>query len=289
MQARRIDVPEDAYHADPCPEPSLSASLAKVMLSKSPLHGWHNHPRLGAGARVDKDAYDRGHLLHKLVLGKGRDVEIVDADSWQTKAAREARIAAREANRIPALRGAYDNAVLAAETIKRRLDAMKIHLTGESEVQITWQELSNHGPIWCRSAIDHLVIEGDTATIYDLKSCASAHPRAMTKAVINYGYDVQAAAYTSAVRKLYPHLRHVDFVFLFAEHAAPFAVTPGVLDDAIRMHGEEGWTRSIIEFGELRHEPGEWPGYASDIITIEAPGWLVGGGSPEIGFEEEET
>lgn len=37
LQARRIDVTEAEYHADPCETPSLSSSLAKVLLAKSPL------------------------------------------------------------------------------------------------------------------------------------------------------------------------------------------------------------------------------------------------------------
>ena len=35
-----------AYHLDPCPEASLSSTLAKTMLAQSPLHAWTASPRL---------------------------------------------------------------------------------------------------------------------------------------------------------------------------------------------------------------------------------------------------
>ena len=34
----------EAYHADPCPEPSLSASIANVLLQRSPAHARIQHP-----------------------------------------------------------------------------------------------------------------------------------------------------------------------------------------------------------------------------------------------------
>ena len=37
-----------AYHADPCPVPSLSAGVAHTLLTQSPLHAKYCHPRLTA-------------------------------------------------------------------------------------------------------------------------------------------------------------------------------------------------------------------------------------------------
>ena len=46
-RARILDVTHEQYLADPCATPSLNQSTAHVMLTKSPLHAWHQHPRLG--------------------------------------------------------------------------------------------------------------------------------------------------------------------------------------------------------------------------------------------------
>ena len=40
------DMTTDEYHADPCPEPSLSASIAETIWRESPNHARNEHPRL---------------------------------------------------------------------------------------------------------------------------------------------------------------------------------------------------------------------------------------------------
>lgn len=68
----------EAYHADPAPLPSLSATLAKVITSKSPLHAWHACRRLNPDFRpVERKTFDIGTAAHRAVLGRGSDyVEI---------------------------------------------------------------------------------------------------------------------------------------------------------------------------------------------------------------------
>ncbi len=276
LVAMRLDVDEVDYHNDPCDVPSLSSSMAKVLLAKSPLHAWHGHPKLGRGERKEKDHYDIGHLMHKLMLGKGRQIVVIDADDYRTKAAREQRDLARAEHKIPALRATYDNAVAAARVVTGRLGKMGIVLRGESEIPLAWQELSGRGPIWCRAMLDHVVTEGKFATIYDFKTCSSAHPKACAAHIVKYGYDVQAAAYTSAWTRWAPqYAGRTGFVFLFAETDAPYAVTPGDIDGILREHGERGWERAIQSFADNSLEPGEWPGYTNRIIRFEAPPWLL--------------
>lgn len=285
--ARRLEVDDTTYHRDPAPEPSLSSSIAKLMLSRSALHGWHAHPRLGQGEREEKDVFDLGQLAHKLVLGKGRQIEVIDAGDYRKPATRELRDEARRAGKIPALEPVYANAVVAAKTIKDRLEGFGIVLSGESEVALIWQEQSGHGPVWARCMIDHVVERNGKLTIYDFKTTRNAHPAACTRAVVNYGYDVQQAAYTRAAEAWRPALspRDIDFVFLFAEMAAPFGVTPGRLDDVLVRHGQDGWLRSVETFAESTHT-GRWSGYASEIVTFTAPGWLLAN-ELEVAFEED--
>lgn len=293
--AMRLDVTPDEYHADPCAVPSLSSSIAKVMLDQSPRHAQTQHPKMGGVRREDSKVFDRGALVHKLVLGKGRDVVVVEAPDWRTKAAQAARDDARDEGKIPVLEDDYLEAAWAAKAIVEQLDAIGIVLDGESEVAIAWQELSGRGPVWCRGMLDHVIVRDRRAVIYDLKTCRSAHPSACARAVLNYGYDVQAAAYPRALQQLMPQLNgRVDFVFIFAEPRAPFAVTPGRLDDVLRTRGEERWTEAYTAWGDrmfAAKREGDvldltapWPAYANGIVTFEAPGWMIN--APEIGFVE---
>jgi hypothetical protein len=56
------------YLADPCPEPSLNASIAEILLRQSPLHARDAHPRFTHVRREHSDAFDLGMAVHALVL-----------------------------------------------------------------------------------------------------------------------------------------------------------------------------------------------------------------------------
>jgi hypothetical protein len=108
------DITAEAYHADPAPQPSLSSSIAKVMLDQSPRHAFALHPRLTEQPEADKSSRDMelGSAVHAAILGKGQPVHVIDADTYQTKAAKEAREYAYANGMIPLLRD--DHARMAA-------------------------------------------------------------------------------------------------------------------------------------------------------------------------------
>lgn len=74
------------YHSDRCDEwianpgdyaPRLSRSIAVTLLSRSPLHAWHQHPKLGGGlAETPTRSLEGGSLIHALLLGEGPKIEV---------------------------------------------------------------------------------------------------------------------------------------------------------------------------------------------------------------------
>lgn len=272
-----LDIGDDAYHADPCPTPSLSSSIAKVLLDKSPGHAHQRHPRLGAGKRTESKTFDAGRLAHKLLLGKGAEVVEVEAKDWRTKKAQEERDAAYADGKIPALSEDLREAEIADKVIRARLGDMGIDLVGDSEVVLMWQEEVPGLPtIWARGMLDHLVY-GEArrpSVIYDLKTSVSAHPRACSAHVVEYGYDIQRAAYVGAVDALLGFTGRVDFVHIFAEIKAPYAVTVGRLDGVLRERGERRWRSACEQWAECMAF-GKWPLYTDRPITIEAPPWAL--------------
>lgn len=274
---RRLDITDEAYFADPCERPSLSNSLAKVLLDKSPRHAWQVHPRLGAAPREDSKTFDRGHLVHKLVLGKGADITVVEAKDWRTKGAQEQRDEAYAAGRIPVLVADLAGAEEAASAIAGTLARQGLRLSGESEVKLTWlEEVPGHDDVHARGMVDHLVVGKASATIVDLKTSRSAHPRACAAHVVEYGYDTQRAAYTCAVETLLPELAgRVDFVFVFAEVEPPYAVTTGRLDGVLCERGRRRWDTAVELWAQCLAAD-SWPTYADRPITIEAPSWVLG-------------
>lgn len=274
--ARELDITPAEYHADPAPWPSLSASIANRLLDRSPQHAWLRHPRLGGRCGEDTKATDRGGLLHKLLLGKGAEVQIVDAPDWRTKAARHARDDARENGRIPVLAKDHVEAMSVAQAIECNLEEQGVTLsTGHSEVAMLWREQAEHGDIWARAMLDHMVLQDGLCVAQDLKTVRSAHPDSCLRSVINYGYDVQAEAYVRAVEKVYPEFAgRVRFRFLFAEYEPPYAVTVAELDALMWERGRRRWREAVETWSHCLHT-GEWPAYATEPVTLWAPAWLL--------------
>jgi hypothetical protein len=305
LGALRLDVTTAEYLADPAPGPSLSSSIAKLLLDRSPAHARLAHPRLGGASSPSTAATDLGTLIHRYVLGKGAEIEPIDADDFRTKAAREARDRARGQGRIPVLARVAGVAVAAAACIRRELGRVGIELDGESEVAILWKEQpimtplaaqadvdpalfataaaitgmapywTNPGAIWARAMLDHVIERDGMLCVYDLKSIHCAHPDDCVRSAINYGYDIQQEAYTRAAERLWPeYAGRIEFRFLFVETDPPYAVTVAKLDATMRERGRRRWAEAVDTWSRCLHTD-TWPGYAQEPVTLWSPGWLL--------------
>jgi hypothetical protein len=276
------DIDSEAYFSDPCEVPSLSQSIAHTLVSRSPLHAWTQHPKLGGIGKKPSKEMDTGSVVHALLLGKGKRFVVIRApegeDEYQDfkkKAAREARDAARAAGKIPLLQKHLEDAHAIAAGIRPKLEEFGIKLDGKSELTAIWEERDERGnAVMCRGGLDHFVYE--SATIYDLKIVRSSHPRACQSHLVGFGGDIQAAAYTSAIETLHPELAgRVQFVFLFCEAEPPHCVTPVFRLGTMREFGHLRWTRAVNKWSEcLRND--RWPQYVDEMIGVEAPQWALG-------------
>jgi hypothetical protein len=288
MAARILSVTEDEYHADPCPSPSLSHSIAHTLITQSPRHAWLEHPRLGGAnrARVSTRAMDEGSILHKLLLGAGAAFEMVVADDWRTKAAREAKEAILEARKIPILAHQFEKLNKAAERIFKNAADQGFPLQGHPEVAIEFTDFADQRnrerEVLCRCRIDMIAPDH---RLYDLKKVASAHPSDLAKKIVEYGYDIQDHAYTTAYEQLKPEaLGRTDYVFLFCEIEPPYEVVGARLDGAHREIGKRRWNKALFEWDRLMTEGSfPWPGYADGAITLSPPAWVL---SQELPDEE---
>jgi len=262
-------VSHEAYHAD-CAPISLSASIAHKLVSQSPLHAWHAHPRLGGAEREPPTReMDEGALVHALMLGAGPEIVPVDADDWRTKAAKEAREAARDAGKLPVLAAKLETARKLSEQLLARLADRGVVFSGMSELTAVWRE----GDTKCRGRLDHW--REDIATIYDLKFYSSAQPEAFARQMIAHGLDIQRAAYVSAAEKIRPDLAgRVRFLNVVIESSEPHPITLVEARGSMREMGERKWRRAV-ELWERCLSSGKWPAYADDIVPVEAPAWAI--------------
>ena len=273
------------YHSDPVIQPSLSSSCAKEMLSRSPLHAWFKHPRLGGAKDEDEEetveksskAKETGTLMHRLLLNAGADIVVCPFDSWRKADAKAMCDEIKLAGNIPVLPPALELAQARAATVRKRLDDMGydyVFRDGLKECVIVWQEKD----IWLRAMIDNLIIDEDsrTAEIFDLKTTAkSAHPSACSNLIRSLGYDLSKAFYERAVAAVRPDLNgRIKFRWIFAEVEEPNAVTP------VEINGE--WATiayskcdRAINLWRACMQTDKWPAYTNELVKLEPKPWQL--------------
>jgi len=262
MNAKILDVTADEYFAL---TDHFSQSVAKVLLSKSPLH---------ARAEIRKEPtklMDRGNIMHRLVLGKGKDYKVLEFSDWKKDVAKDARDAARKEGLVPVLAHHFEEYSIAAAAIVVRLSDMGIDLDGASELAFEWTEITHHGAVLCRGMADHIWL--DTGRILDLKIIDNAAPANVERSAATLDHAVQHAAYTRAVQQLRPDLvGRVQFLFAFCEPGEPHDVNVSEPDGVFRELGEQRWIRAITTWAKCVAED-KFPGYG--VNHLNAPMWQL--------------
>lgn len=263
------NISEDAYHADPCPSPALSASIAKTVIGKTLLHAWREHPHSPYKTReAPARKSDRGSAAHAYLFG-GRTIVQIDADNYQTKAAKEARDNARAAGHIPILRDEYPYLEEMVEIAGPRFDALH---GGEPICEVTalWKAQSGG---WRRARLDSL--SPDRRRIVDYKTTeASVDALACERRIFDSSYHIQAAAYIEAVETLQPELMgRVEFVFQFQEQKPPFALAPPiVMSEAALELGRQQWERAGMLWDQAVKR-NHFPAYTDQPHPACPPSW----------------
>ena len=272
------DIPEDLYHSDPVPGGSLSYSGAKKLLPPScpaKFKYEREHPP------QPSQAMELGSAAHKLVLGVGADIVVMDYEDWRTKAAREAREGARALGKVPLLPAEYAEAQAIAAAVHAHPVVQHFNLFnpeyGAAERSLFWQDAETG--VWLRSRLDWLPFPGRSGhrfIVGDLKTTASADRGSIAKSVANFRYFMQAPFYVDGVRAL-DYGQDPAFLFVFVETAPPYLVTVAQLDDDA-MDAGRALNRKAIERYRDCMESGVWPGYSdfpTDIELISLPPWTL--------------
>lgn len=269
----------DAYHRDPCAEPSLSSTLARLILSRSPLHAWTASPRLNpAWEPIEKKTFDIGRAAHRAVLGAGGDYVAYPAEYLASNGAastKEAKAWAEEqraAGRTPLKADEVDQVGAMADAVQRQLAAMGIKLDPARSELSAIAEIDG---IWCRAMIDNAPTD-PRQPLYDIKSTTDASPEALAKTIATYGYDVQAAHYLAVWKAATGEDR--KFRMIFVEKEAPFGVSVAELYRK-PSHEADWFDHANALASEARRIWGEcltsgvWPCYPARPVVIGAPGW----------------
>jgi len=273
-EAGVYELDDATYHGDPVPGGSLSSSGARLLLPPN-CPALYRHRQENP---IVKATFDFGHVAHRLVLGKGTEFKVVDADSWRTNKAKEAAAEAREQGKTPLLTKDFEQAVAMANAVRNDPLAGPLFRHGEAEQSLFWQD--HRTDIWLRARLDWLTrtTKGQVLVV-DLKTCEHADNEAIRKSVSDYGYHQQDALYLDGVTSLgLNEGKPPAFLFVFVEKKPPHIVNVVELHPATR-----GWGRTLndeaIDTWIACREHNDWPGYGRepgkphDINMLELPVW----------------
>jgi hypothetical protein len=263
------------YVRDPAPTPSLSASLAHTLLSRSPRHAFYESPRLNPEWQPDdSEAADLGTIVHAVLLEEDRSrIVVVDAPDWRSKDSRAARDAARQAGKLPVLRDRMvdvENCVAAARQAIAKSELAEVFAAGaKPEVSLFWQE----DDIWCRARPDWL--SDDRRVALDVKTTSgSAEPNAWARGpLLANGYDLQGAHALRGISAL-EHPRGVSFVFVVVETHPPYGVSFVGLSPAFLAFAEAKLASARAIWRECV-QTNRWPSYPMRVCWAEPPAWVT--------------
>lgn len=269
------DMTSAEYFADPTPEPSLTQSLIKTLIERSPLHAWCEHPRLNPDFVANEDTkFDVGNVAHKLLIGRGKGVVRVEFDDWRKKKAQTTREKYAELGVLAVLGHQYDRAADMATAARQQLaqtphaDAF-IQGAGSGEAVVAWRDEG----FWCRTMIDWLM--PDCLRIYDYKSTAlSCAPHDIAERASTQGWDIQGAWHEQGLDAVDPknagRRRHF---FVGQEDQPPYALTVVQLSEADLTMGRKKTLYALTRW-KICMARKKWSGYPTATVMSEPRGYL---------------
>ncbi|GGX62986.1 hypothetical protein GCM10007385_35140 [Tateyamaria omphalii] len=265
-------IAEDRYHADHLrAEPSLSSTLARKLVTQSPLHVWTAHPRMNPDLEpTTKKTFDVGKAAHACIL-QGRsnwavfpDDVLASNGAASTKAAKEWEADVRAKGLVP-LKADQENDILAMSAkLDATLSALNVSFSPDDAEVVAIAEIDG---ATCRAMVDQAPAD-PSLPLYDLKTCEDASPEACLRSVMNYGYDIQARHYLDVWRAATGEDR--AFRFVFQEKTAPYEVCVIELS-SLDLELAAMKTERARQIWKLCLEQGHWPGYPRNVHTLEVP------------------
>jgi len=255
------------YHRDP----ALGSTSLKTLATRTPAHyQWDKtHPKFS-------DAFTLGTAAHSLILEDDESgIEIVDADNWLTKAAKEEKAAALAGGKQPLLLKEWAQVIAMRESVMRNPLASDLLTGHKAEESVFWDE--DGLTLKCRPDA------WKPGMLVDLKTTRSADPNEFGKTAHEFGYHQSAAHYIDGVKAATGE--ELPFHFVLVEKTAPYFVSVVELDIEAVNIGRQLNDRAKRIYRECV-ETNTWPGYPNaDLISL--PMWAIYQAEELLGINQE--
>jgi hypothetical protein len=262
------------YHMDPCALPSLSSSIAKLLLKSPPIVAYTAHPRLGGGASDDSEAAELGTICHALLSGEKQRMRVLPYRDYKTEVAKRLRDEARRKGIVPVLEHKLDELrdAITALTYEMQAAGVPDPRSMLAEPTMVWRE---GGSVLCRARPDFLQRElVDPMTIVDIKTTARTitnDPDEIGRQVVQDYWDLQAAAYSAGVKAI-TGVSRVRFVFAVVSVSPPHPVVVFDLDPQLQLIGSKRWQQAVSRWAACM-AMNAWPRGARRLLHAAAPAW----------------
>lgn len=268
------DVPEAAYHADPSPEISASASILKKLDRLSPEHAREAHPRLNPAyePHAASDAMEAGTILHAMMLDTPPPWRVYEYNDWRSKDAQNVRNACRESGIIPILAHKMESIEAMAAAYRRRIERDFPALHAALNDPDTIKEatiITRINGVMCRSRVDLLPPQG-YGFIADLKFTGLDAPPDEYERTVRREYRYQSDLYprmVQAVRGDAP-----EFRFYCAEEKSPHGMACYTFGSGAAERNRARVDLALEKWAACLGA-NEWPGYPNLIHTIDDEPW----------------
>lgn len=269
-------VSESVYHAD---RASLSSSGARSLLAPS-------CPAIFRQNQLEppkpKPQYDFGHAAHKMVLGEGAQIFVMDpavhgrtkdgslaANPKATTKWKAAEQHARAQGKSCITKDQMEIAQTMAGRVHAHPIAGRLFQSGVAEYSGYWHD--DETGVRCRFRPDFLPDTPGRRVCVDYKTAKSANPAKFRKDAFDYGYHQQAAWYLDGLRET-QIADDAAFLFVVQQKEPPFVVSVVQFEPEDIELGRQLNRRAIDIYAECVAS-NRWPGYGDGIHTIGLSLW----------------
>ena len=257
------EMPSEEYHRSP----ALSASgMGKILDPGCPALFRYEREHPAPPSKV----FDFGHAAHRLVLGAGEEIAIIDAPDYKTDAARSDRDWARGQGLIPMLPEEFAKAKAMADAVRSHPLASALFQGGRPKQSLFWEDPRTGVPL--RARLDWLSDKGASRLVVaDYKTITAVDLDTIEKSIAKYNYHVQNAQYVEGTTRLGLGGEDTAMVFVFQAKTPPYLVRTVQLDMDTARIGRAKRRAAIDVFRDCM-KSGHWPGY-DDTTYASLPIW----------------